>query len=45
MLVTLSNHNGGGNSKKKNATTLHVNHTFLYMTLPSLYDYDVAETS
>ena len=40
--------NGNGNENHKNAiglisktTTLHVHHTFLYISLTSLHDYDV----
>ena len=43
-----SNDDGDGNENGKNAiglirktTTLHVHHAFLYISLPSLHDYDV----
>ena len=45
-LGTLRNHDddGNGNVKKQKVsktTTLHVHHTFLYISLPSLHSYDV----
>jgi len=39
-IVSFSNYNGDGNENVK-TTTLHVQHTFLYISLPSLLDYDV----
>ena len=50
ILGSASNGDGDGdgneNGKKaidffSKATTLHVQHTFLYISLPSLHDYDV----
>ena len=45
---TLRNHDGDGNENARKATglmskttILHVHHAFLYITLPSLHDYDV----
>ena len=45
---SFSNDAGDGNENVKKATgllskttTLHVHHAFLYISLPSLYDYDV----
>ena len=45
---SFSNDDGDGNQDVKNAigllrktTTLHVHHAFLYISLPSLHDYDV----
>ena len=47
-LLSFSNDDGEGNENAKKAigllsktTTLHVNHTFLYISLLSLHDYDV----
>ena len=47
-IVTLRSHNGDGNENFKKAiglisktTILHVHHAFLYISLPSLHDYDV----
>ena len=47
-LGSLSNDDGDGNENDKRAigldwqtTTLHVHHAFLYISLPSLHDYDV----
>ena len=47
-LGSLSNDDGDGNENGKKAiglisktTTLHVHHAFLYISLPSLHDYDV----
>ena len=47
-LGSFSNEDGDGNQDVKKAiglisktTTLHVNHAFLYISLPSLHDYDV----
>ena len=37
---SFSNDNGDGNENVK-TTTVHVQHTFLYISLPSLHDYDV----
>ena len=38
----LSNYDGDGNKNGKNANkTLHVHHAFLYISLPSLHNYDV----
>ena len=39
----LGNDDGVGNKdfKKSKTTTLHVQHVFLYISLPSLHDYDV----
>ena len=44
----LRSDDGGGNENVKKAiglitktTTLHVHHAFLYISLPSLHDYDV----
>ena len=38
----LGNDDGVGNKdfKKSKTTTLHVQHVFLYISLPSLHDYD-----
>ena len=48
ILQSASNCDGDGNENGKKAidlfsktTTLHVQHTFLYISLPSLRDYDV----
>ena len=48
MLGSLSNDDGDVNENGKKTigldwqtTTLHVHHAFLYISLPSLYDYDV----
>ena len=42
ILGSLSIDNGDGNEKgKKKTTALHVHHAFLYISLPSLHDYDV----
>ena len=45
---SFSNDDGNGNEDVKNkigllrkTTTLHVHHAFLYISLPSLHDYDV----
>ena len=45
---SFSNEDGNGNQDVKKAirllrktTTLHVHHAFLYISLPSLHDYDV----
>ena len=45
---TLRNYDGDGNRNVKKAiglmsktTTLHVHHAFLYISLPSLHNYDV----
>ena len=44
---SFSNDDGDGNQDVKKAillrkaTTLHVHHVFLYISLPSLHDYDV----
>ena len=45
---SFSNDDGDGNENGKKTigsisktTTLHVHHTFLYISLPSLHDYDV----
>ena len=47
-LGSFSNDDGDGNEDVKKAigllrktTTLHVHHAFLYISLPSLHDYDV----
>ena len=47
-LGSFSNDDGDGNQDVKKAigllrktTTLHVHHAFLYISLPSFYDYDV----
>ena len=47
-LGSFSNEDGDGNQDVNKAigllrktTTLHVHHTFLYISLPSLHDYDV----
>ena len=47
-IETLRKHNGDGNGNAKKAiglmsktTTLHVHHAFLYISLPSLHNYDV----
>ena len=42
-LMSLSNDDGDGNEngKKSKTTTLHVHHAFLYISLPSVHDYDV----
>ena len=44
----VQNYEGNGNGNVKKAiglmcitTTLHVHHAFLYISLPSLHDYDV----
>ena len=51
-LGSFSNHDGDGNEDVKKAigllrktTTLHVHHAFLYISLPSLHDYDVKMTN
>ena len=48
ILESASNGDGDGNENGKKAkdsfnktTTLHVQHTFLYISLPSLHGYDV----
>ena len=48
LLGSFSNDDGNGNQDVKKAigllrktTTLHVHHAFLYISLPSLHDYDV----
>ena len=48
---SFSNDEGDGNEDVKKAigllrktTTLHVHHAFLYISLPSLHDYDVKMT-
>ena len=48
MLGSFSNDDGDGKEDVKKAigllrktTTLHVHHAFLYISLPSLHDYDV----
>ena len=48
ILESISNDDGDGNENGTKAidlfsktTTLHVQHTFLYISLPSLRDYDV----
>ena len=48
LLGSFSNDDGDGNQDVKKAigllrktTTLHVHHAFLYISLPSLHDYDV----
>ena len=48
VLGSFSNEDGDGNEDVNKAigllrktTTLHVQHTFLYISLPSLHDYDV----
>ena len=48
VLGSFSNEDGDGNEDVKKAigllrktTTLHVYHAFLYISLPSLHDYDV----
>ena len=48
ILQSAGNDDGDGNENGKTAidlfsktTTLHVQHTFLYISLPSLRDYDV----
>ena len=48
LLGSSSNDDGDGNEDVKKAvgslrktTTLHVHHAFLYISLPSLHDYDV----
>ena len=48
ILGSFSNDDGDGNENGKKAkslisktTRLHVNHTFLYISLPSLQDYDL----
>ena len=48
ILGSLPNHDGDGNEYGKKAidldkqtTTLHVHHAFLYVSLPSLHDYNV----
>ena len=48
ILESVSNDDGDGNENGKKAidlfsktTTLHVQHSFLYISLPSLRDYDV----
>ena len=48
ILGNVRNDDGDGNENGKKAmdlfsktTTLHVQHTFLYISLPSLQDYDV----
>ena len=48
ILGSFSNDDGDGNEDVKKAigllrktTTLHVHHAFLYISLPSLHDYDV----
>ena len=48
QLGTLRSHDGDGNEDVKKAiglisktTILHVHHTILYISLPSLHDYDV----
>ena len=48
----LSNDDGGGEEKDKKAIaldwqnkTLHVHHAFLYISLPSLHNYDVKLSS
>ena len=38
---TLRSGDGKENVKKASKTTLHVHHAFLYISLPSLLDYDV----
>ena len=52
VLGRLSNHDGYGDKKGKKAIglfsktiTLHVHHAFLYISLPSLHDYDVKLTN
>ena len=48
LVESFSNEDGDGNERGKKAiglisktTTLHVHHTFLYISLPSLKNYDV----
>ena len=48
ILGSLSNDDGDVNENGKNAigfisktTTLHLHHAFLYISLPTLYEYDV----
>ena len=48
LIGTLRSHDGDGNENFKKAigffsktTILHVHHAFLYISLPSLHDYDV----
>ena len=48
LIGSFSKDNGGGNEDVKKVigllrktTTLHVHHAFLYISLPSLHDYDV----
>jgi len=48
IIRSFSNDDGDGNENGKKTiglisktTTLHVHHTFLYISLPSLHDYDV----
>ena len=48
LVGTLRNHDHDGNGNFKKAiglmsktTTLHVHHAFLYISLPSLHNYDV----
>ena len=48
ILQSASNGDGDGNENGKKAidffskaTTLHVQHTFLYISFPSLHDYDL----
>ena len=50
LIGSLSDDDGDGNENGKKAigldmtsktTTLHVHHSFLYISLPSLHDYDV----
>ena len=48
VVGSFSNDDGDGNQDVKKAigllrktTTLHVHHAFLYISLPSLHDYDV----
>ena len=46
MLKLPINDDGYGDKKGKKATImLHVHHTFLYISLPSLHDYDVKLTN
>ena len=47
LIGTLRSHNGDGNENFKKAigfisktTILHVHHAFLFISLPSLHDYD-----
>ena len=51
-LGSLSNDDGDGNDNGKKVmgldsetTTLHVHHAFLYISLPSLHDYNVKVTN